>query len=442
MDVGILDQGGEGLVHRTMQTDPETFLHALAPSRQGLIVAVACLCTWYGLADLCADQGIAFVLGHALSLQAIHGGKATNDTIDSPKIAQLWRGGMLPPASVYPAKLRATRDWLRRRRPLTHTRAALLAPVHHTQSPSTLPALGTQIASTAHRAGVAARLADPAVPKRIAVALALLTSDDALLGHVELSILKSARHHDAHPLSLWPTVPGLGTMLRLGRLSAIHDSPRFPRVQDGLSSCRLGQWSQASAGQRLGTSGATIGHAHLTWAFAEAAVLCLRDHPAAQQSLARLENKPDTGQACTILAQQLARAVSSRLTRQGAGETETLCQREGRGAEAPAASLATQGTDPHRGTQYGGRPCVRARPSASRSRDPAPCAVLGPPLALLCVAALVAHGPRGLLLTRAWRSLDNAGALRPLFDEAGMRERRHGSGAEDTRDAALQSSRP
>ena len=60
-------------------------------------MAVECLFTWYWLADLCADEGVPFVLGHALSMKALHGGKAKNDTIDSPKIAAL-RGGMLPQA--------------------------------------------------------------------------------------------------------------------------------------------------------------------------------------------------------------------------------------------------------------------------------------------------------------------------------------------------------
>ena len=32
--------------------------------------------TWYWLADLCAHEGIPFVLGHALYMKAIHGGKA------------------------------------------------------------------------------------------------------------------------------------------------------------------------------------------------------------------------------------------------------------------------------------------------------------------------------------------------------------------------------
>jgi hypothetical protein len=38
------------------------------------------------------------VLGHALYMKAIHGGKAKHDTIDSQTIAALRRGGMLPQA--------------------------------------------------------------------------------------------------------------------------------------------------------------------------------------------------------------------------------------------------------------------------------------------------------------------------------------------------------
>jgi hypothetical protein len=41
MYVCVLSQSGDVLVHRTMQTDPETFLKAIAPYRQGLVVAVA-----------------------------------------------------------------------------------------------------------------------------------------------------------------------------------------------------------------------------------------------------------------------------------------------------------------------------------------------------------------------------------------------------------------
>jgi hypothetical protein len=48
----------------------------IAPYRDDLVVAVECIFTWCWLADLCAAEGIAFVLGHALYMKAIHGGKA------------------------------------------------------------------------------------------------------------------------------------------------------------------------------------------------------------------------------------------------------------------------------------------------------------------------------------------------------------------------------
>ena len=57
-------------------------------------------------------------------------------------IAVLLRGGMLPQASVYPAAMRATRDLLRRRVPLTRKRAELLAHIQNTNSQYNLPEIG------------------------------------------------------------------------------------------------------------------------------------------------------------------------------------------------------------------------------------------------------------------------------------------------------------
>ena len=132
MYVCILDQAGTILVHKNLPTTPEAFLRILAPYREDVVVGVECIFTWYWLADLCQQEGIAFVLGHALSMKAIHGGKAKNDKIDAHKSAVLLRGGMLPQAYVDPAEMRATRDLLRRRCHLVRKRAELLAHIHNT----------------------------------------------------------------------------------------------------------------------------------------------------------------------------------------------------------------------------------------------------------------------------------------------------------------------
>jgi hypothetical protein len=70
-----------------------------------------------------------------------------------------------------------------------------------------------------------------------------------------------------------------------------------------------------------------MGNASLTWAFSEAAVLFLRDNPAGQKYLARLEKKHGKGKALTVLAHKRARAVYDRLNREVGFDLDTFLQR-------------------------------------------------------------------------------------------------------------------
>ena len=198
------------LVHRQMAASPEPCLKTSAPYREPMVVCVACLCTWDWLADLCARAGLPCVLGHALSMEASHGGKAKNDRLDAPKSAVLLRGGLLPQAYGSPAAMRATRALLRRRLPLMRTRAERLAHVHNTTSEYHLPESGKKIAYQAKRDGVATRFPAPTVHKSIAVALAWIASYAQLRPALAVAIVQTARQHAAHPLSRLPTVPGIG----------------------------------------------------------------------------------------------------------------------------------------------------------------------------------------------------------------------------------------
>src|SRR5262245_12207061 len=268
--------------------------------------------------------------------------------------------------------MRATRDLLRRRMHLARKRGELLAHGHNTNSQSNLPAIGKTIAYQTNREGVAERFADPAVHKSIEVALALITYYDELLRDVERTIVKTAKHHDAHTLYLLQTVPGLGKSLSLVLLYAIPQSARFPRGQDLASYCRLVKCAKASAGQRFGTAGTKIGHAHLKWAFSAAAVLCLRDHPAGQKFLTRLENKHSKGKALTILAHQLARAVYCMLKNKRAFDMDTFLHREGRGVGELAASLDNAGMPRTLYALPCPHPCGAERRGASRALSLSP----------------------------------------------------------------------
>ena len=75
MYVCILDASGHVLAHCNLQPTPDAFLEVVALYREDLVVAAECMFAWY-FADVCAAEGIDFVLGHALAMKAIHGAKA------------------------------------------------------------------------------------------------------------------------------------------------------------------------------------------------------------------------------------------------------------------------------------------------------------------------------------------------------------------------------
>ena len=311
----ILDQEGNTMFHKNCQAAPEAFLRAIQPYREDVVVAVECMFVWYWLADLCSQEAIPFVLGHALYMKAIHGGKSKNDKIDSKKIAALLRGGTLPVAYVYPMNMRSTRDLLRRRNHLMRKRSELLAHIQNTNSQYNLPEFGKKIAYKANRDGVTDHFPDPAVQKSIEVNLQLLDLYDRLLTELELYIVKQAKGHNVRSFYLLRSIPGMGKILSLVLLYEIHDINRFPRVQDFASYCRLVKCSRESGGKKSGAKNSKIGNAHLKWAFSEAACLFLRGNEQAKLYHDRLVTKHGKGKALSILAHKIGRAVYFMLKR-------------------------------------------------------------------------------------------------------------------------------
>jgi len=316
----ILDSAGQTVLARTLAAGPDDFLQAVAPFRDGLAVACECMFAWYWLADLCHEQQIPFVLGHALYMKAIHGGKAKTDKIDAHKIAVLLRGGMLPQAYVYPKGMRETRDLLRRRTFLVRRRAEALVHLTNTNSQYNQPPFAKKLAYAANRAelDVAQRFTDPSVRKNVEVDLALIDTYDRHIGELELYLVRTAKVDDPQAFHRLRSVPGIGKVLALILLYEIHDIRRFAEVGQFLSYARLVRCVHESAGKKQGSGGNKIGNAHLKWAFGEAACLFLRESEQAKKWLARREKKHGKARALGTLAARLGRTVYHLLRKQEA----------------------------------------------------------------------------------------------------------------------------
>jgi transposase len=213
---------------------------------------------------------------------------------------------------------------LRRHGPLVRQRADRLAHMHNTTSQDTLPEMGQKLADKTTRAGVEAYVPAPRGRKPIEGEGSLSAHYAHRLGEVELYSTRRATAHAGQPLSRLQSVPGSGQMLALVIWSERHEIPRFPRVPDFVSSCRVVNCAKESGGKRLGTAGQKLGTGPWRWACAEAAVLFLRQSQPGKEDFATLERNHGNTTALTGLAPKVGRAVDSRLTRAPAVELQRL----------------------------------------------------------------------------------------------------------------------
>lgn len=313
MYVCLMDRDGKILLHTNIKNnDFAYFLKRIEPYRHDLTVCCECMFGWYWLADACLDAGLHFVLAHALYLRAIHGGKNKNDRIDSEKITHLLRSNLIPPAYVYPARLRPLRALLRQRLFFVWSRSELLARIQsHQLAHNRTPAKQTRSNRDPWEAQLLAAENQPLRQLALKNDLAMIRHYDHQIAQLEEELQRQAKKLAARDYTLLQTTPGIGENLGMTILCEIGDMNRFATVKDFLSYCRLVKGTVASAGKIKGLRGAKLGNPYLRWAFGEAAVIAKRDHQVIGPLAQRLEAKMNGNKfkANTVVAIKLARAV-------------------------------------------------------------------------------------------------------------------------------------
>lgn len=305
----IINQEGEVCLHREIKANPDLLGNILENYLGKIVVGVECMHCWYWVADYCKEIGVDFILGHALYMKAIHGGKAKNDRIDSFKIAKLMRGGNFPLAYTYPQEMRSTRDLLRRRMKIVRHGAHLKAHIVNTTSQYNLPPNNLNTKNSRDREELKTIFPEDVVQKNINLDIAILSCYATELSKIEFFIEKQAKTHNPVHLHILKTFYGIGRILSLTIIYEIGNINRFESVQKFASYARLVKCKAESAGKTYGTQGNKIGNAHLKWAFSEASVLFLRGNPKAKKYLENLQKRMSKAKALSVLAHKIGRCV-------------------------------------------------------------------------------------------------------------------------------------
>jgi transposase len=325
--LAVLDRDGGERFSRNLAAAPGPFLQAVAPFRKGLVVGCECMHCWYWLADTCRDEGIAFALGHAWAMKAVHGSKTKCDRHDAEAIARLLRGGNFPLAYAYPKERRGLRDLLRARLRLVRRRAEMYGHVHTARRQANLPPVSNDVKYKSKRGGITADIADPFVRRRVETHLALLGPLDTTIRRLEAEIEGAAREHYPTELAVLQTTPGVGAVLSLTIRLEIDTVERFDSRQQFCSYARLCGAVQESAGKRAGEGNRRAGNAWLKWAFSEAAVLSAQKDERIGGLLQRLASKLGKPKALSALAHKLGRAFYHMLHTKQAFDVQRFVRR-------------------------------------------------------------------------------------------------------------------
>lgn len=326
MYICVMDREGNILVHKNIKgNDFAFFLKLVAPYRGSLTVVCECCYNWYWLADACMDAGIEFVLGHALYLKHIHGGKNKNDREDSKKLAHLLRTNLIPQSYVYPRERRPMRGLLRQRMSYVWERSTLLGHLQMNQQSEGID----PVPKGGHNRDVweeriLSQYTDPLHRLAVKCDMELIRSYDRRIELIDQRLSELARRVHGRDFALIKTVPGIGRVLALTILFEVDRIDRFPTVKDFCSYSRLVKGSVASAGKVKGLCGGKMGNAYLRWAFGQAAVICKRNHPLLTPYAEMLVSKHGKFKGNAILANKLGRAVYFMLQKGTAFDAELV----------------------------------------------------------------------------------------------------------------------
>jgi transposase len=240
-------------------------------------------------------------------MKAIRGNKNKNDRIDSKTIADLMRTNFFPPAYAYPAKMRATRDLLRRRSFYVSLGAGANTHIQSSFSQKAiLNVYGWDVKKKTTRRLLCEKAGNPDLALSVESDLDLIDVTDSIVRKLEKQILQQARTHNQKALKLLLTITGVGKILALTILYELHDIIRFKSVQKFSSYCRAVKCQRESNGKATDMGNSRVGNPYLKWALGQIINKAQTQSEAIKRYFERLKAKHGPRKARGIMTHKFA----------------------------------------------------------------------------------------------------------------------------------------
>jgi len=304
--VSIIDEQNKRLKEKRISNELAKTLTLLEPYRGDLQgIAIESTFNWYWLVDGLMDAGYSVSLVNTSAVKQYEGLKHTDDQSDAFWLAHLLLLDILPTGYIYPKKMRALRDLLRKRMQLVQCRTSHVISAQAQVWRSTskrLKSRDIKQCSDELLADIDEHNLFLAIQSNLAVIQTLNTQIETL----EAVIMPQCK--DLPEYELLKTVFGIGDILSQTILLETGDIRRFHQVGNYASYCRCVDSKKTSNGKKKGVGNKKNGNKYLAWAYMEAANHAIRFYDQANRFYQRKTAKRNAILARKALAHKLARA--------------------------------------------------------------------------------------------------------------------------------------
>jgi transposase len=306
--IGMINQDGKRLAHRTLDCDLKQVTDFLQPFKAQLqSMAVESTFNWYWLVDGLRAQGYPIDLANPARIEQYSGIKHADDKHDAFHLAELQRLKILPKAYVYDPQLRPMRDLLRRRTNLVQDRTGLFLSFKSLYTRTTGQPMPLTTLKSMEPKEAKALYVHPGNQLIAKIQLEHIAALDKSINKIQDAVLGCAREIPLYERLV--TLPGVGKILGMTITMEVGDIARFKTDGDFASYCRAVDSRRLSNGKQKGQNNQKCGNKYLSWAFVEAANFAKRYDEHCRRWYDRKKAKTSTVLATKALACKLAKAA-------------------------------------------------------------------------------------------------------------------------------------